>query len=74
MPKKHLSVGRTERTIRFGMNDRLLFVLDPERYDTVMRWLDDPPAPGPKLRSLLCPNAGMAEPEGNRALTEELLP
>jgi hypothetical protein len=54
MPKKHLSVGRTERTIRFGMNDRLLFVLDPERYDTVMRWLDDPPAPGPKLRSLLC--------------------
>ena len=33
--------------------DQRLFVLDPERYDAFMRALDNPPAPGPKLRSLL---------------------
>ncbi len=33
--------------------DQRLFVLDPERYDAFMHALDNPPAPGPKLRSLL---------------------
>ena len=33
--------------------DQRLFVLDPERYDDFMHALDNPPAPGPKLRSLL---------------------
>jgi uncharacterized protein (DUF1778 family) len=33
--------------------DRRLFVLDPERYDAFLRALDNPPAPGPKLKSLL---------------------
>ena len=33
--------------------DQRLFVLDAERYDAFMRALDNPPAPGPKLRSLL---------------------
>jgi len=33
--------------------DQRLFVLDPDRYDAFMRALDNPPAPGPKLRSLL---------------------
>ena len=33
--------------------DRRLFALDPDRYDAFTRALDDPPAPGPKLRSLL---------------------
>ena len=33
--------------------DQQLFVLDPERYDAFMNTLDNPPAPGPKLRSLL---------------------
>lgn len=33
--------------------DQRLFVLDPERYDAFIRVLDNPPAPGPKLRSLL---------------------
>jgi uncharacterized protein (DUF1778 family) len=33
--------------------DQRLFVLDPERYDAFMNALDKPPAPGPKLRSLL---------------------
>ena len=30
-----------------------LFVLDSERFDNFMHMLDHPPAPGPKLRSLL---------------------
>jgi uncharacterized protein (DUF1778 family) len=30
-----------------------LFVLDPKRYDAFIHALDNPPAPGPKLRSLL---------------------
>jgi uncharacterized protein (DUF1778 family) len=33
--------------------DQRLFVLDPDRYDAFMHALDHPPAPGPKLRSLL---------------------
>ncbi|WP_119389877.1 DUF1778 domain-containing protein [Taklimakanibacter lacteus] len=33
--------------------DQRLFVLDPARYDAFMQALDNPPAPGPKLRSLL---------------------
>ena len=32
--------------------DQRLFVLDAERYDAFVRALDNPPAPGPKLRSL----------------------
>lgn len=33
--------------------DQRLFVLGSERYDAFMHALDNPPAPGPKLRSLL---------------------
>ncbi|MCC6926365.1 MAG: DUF1778 domain-containing protein [Novosphingobium sp.] len=33
--------------------DQRLFVLDSERYDAFMHALDNPPAPGQKLRSLL---------------------
>ena len=33
--------------------DQRLFVLDPRRYDAFVHALDNPPAPGPKLRSLL---------------------
>jgi uncharacterized protein (DUF1778 family) len=33
--------------------DQRLFVLDAKRYDAFVHALDDPPAPGPKLRSLL---------------------
>lgn len=33
--------------------DQRLFVLDAERYDAFMHALDHPPAPGPKLRTLL---------------------
>lgn len=33
--------------------DQRLFSLDSERYDAFMRALDNPPAPGPKLKSLL---------------------
>lgn len=33
--------------------DQRLFVLDDKRYDAFMTALDNPPAPGPKLRSLL---------------------
>lgn len=33
--------------------DQRLYVLDPERYDAFVQALDNPPAPGPKLRSLL---------------------
>lgn len=34
------------------LNQRL-FVLDPARYDAFVHALDNPPAPGPKLRALL---------------------
>src|SRR5262245_41174762 len=33
--------------------DQRLFVLDTKRYEAFMQALDNPPAPGPKLRSLL---------------------
>jgi uncharacterized protein (DUF1778 family) len=33
--------------------DQRLFVLDSARYDAFIQALDNPPAPGPKLRSLL---------------------
>jgi uncharacterized protein (DUF1778 family) len=33
--------------------DQRLFSLDPERHDAFLRALDNPPAPGPKLRALL---------------------
>jgi uncharacterized protein (DUF1778 family) len=33
--------------------DQRLFILDPERYDAFVHALDNPPAPGPELRSLL---------------------
>jgi uncharacterized protein (DUF1778 family) len=33
--------------------DQRLFVLDSRRYDAFLHALDNPPAPGPKLRSLL---------------------
>ncbi|NNM72202.1 DUF1778 domain-containing protein [Enterovirga aerilata] len=33
--------------------DRRFFALDPARYDAFLDALDNPPAPGPKLRSLL---------------------
>jgi uncharacterized protein (DUF1778 family) len=33
--------------------DQRLFVLDPQRYDAFVHALDNPPAPGSKLRSLL---------------------
>jgi uncharacterized protein (DUF1778 family) len=33
--------------------DQRLYVLDPKRYDAFVHALDNPPAPGPKLRSLL---------------------
>ena len=33
--------------------DQRLFVLDPARFDAFVHALDNPPAPGPKLRALL---------------------
>ena len=33
--------------------DQRFFALDPERYDAFLQALDNPPAPGPKLRALL---------------------
>ncbi len=33
--------------------DQRLFALEPERYDAFMAALDNPPAPGPKLKTLL---------------------
>jgi uncharacterized protein (DUF1778 family) len=33
--------------------DRRLFTLTPERFDALVDTLENPPAPGPKLRSLL---------------------
>jgi uncharacterized protein (DUF1778 family) len=33
--------------------DQRLFTLDPERYDAFVQALDNPPAPGPKLKALL---------------------
>jgi uncharacterized protein (DUF1778 family) len=33
--------------------EQRLFALDPDRYDAFVHALDNPPAPGPKLRALL---------------------
>lgn len=33
--------------------DQRLFVLEPDRYEAFVHALDNPPAPGPKLKSLL---------------------
>lgn len=33
--------------------DQRFFALDPKRYDAFVQALDNPPAPGPKLRALL---------------------
>jgi uncharacterized protein (DUF1778 family) len=33
--------------------DQRLFALDPDRYDAFIHALDNPPAPGPRLRTLL---------------------
>ena len=33
--------------------DRRLFTLDPKRYDAFVHALDNPRAPGPKLKALL---------------------
>ncbi|MDP3552160.1 MAG: DUF1778 domain-containing protein [Novosphingobium sp.] len=33
--------------------DQRLFALDPERFDAFVDALDNPPAPGPKLRALM---------------------
>ena len=33
--------------------DQRLFMLDSDRYDAFIHALDNPPAPGPKLRALL---------------------
>jgi uncharacterized protein (DUF1778 family) len=33
--------------------DQCLFTLDPEDSDALVATLDDPPAPGPKLKALL---------------------
>ena len=33
--------------------DQRLFTLDPGRYDAFLHALDNPPAPGPRLRALL---------------------
>ena len=55
-----LGKTRTEFMIESARNvaidvllDQRLFVLDPERHDAFVHALDNPPAPGPKLRSLL---------------------
>jgi uncharacterized protein (DUF1778 family) len=45
------SAPDNERNI--DMSDQLLFVLDRDRYDAFLLALDNPPAPGPKLRSLV---------------------
>ena len=33
--------------------DQRLFTLDPDRFDAFLQALDNPPAPGPKLKALL---------------------
>lgn len=55
-----LGKTRTEFMIESARNvaidvllDQRLFVLDPQRYDAFVDALDNPPAPGPKLRALL---------------------
>jgi uncharacterized protein (DUF1778 family) len=55
-----LGKTRTEFMIESARRDAIdvlleqrLFVLDADRYDAFIHALDNPPAPGPKLRSLL---------------------
>jgi len=55
-----LGKTRTEFMIESARNvaidtllDQRLYVLDPKRYDAFVQALDNPPAPGSKLRSLL---------------------
>lgn len=55
-----LGKTRTEFMVESARNvaidvllDQRLFVLDPKRYDAFVHALDNPAAPGPKLRSLL---------------------
>lgn len=55
-----LGKTRTEFMIESARNvaidvllDQRLFVLDPKRYDAFVHALDNPAAPGPKLRNLL---------------------
>jgi uncharacterized protein (DUF1778 family) len=55
-----LGKTRTEFMIESARNvaidvilDQRLFVLDPKRYDAFMEALDNPPAPGARLRALL---------------------
>jgi uncharacterized protein (DUF1778 family) len=55
-----LGKTRTEFMIESARNaatdvllDQRLFALDPERYDAFVDALDNPPAPGRKLRALL---------------------
>jgi uncharacterized protein (DUF1778 family) len=47
---------RTELMVEVAIDvllDQRLYTLNPERYDTFTQALDNPPVPGPKLRSLL---------------------
>ncbi len=46
-------IESTRREVIDTLFDHRLFVLDPERYDAFMQALNNAPAPGPKLRSLL---------------------
>ena len=55
-----LGKTRTEFMIETARNvaidvlfDQRLFVLDPKRYGDFVHALDNPPAPGPKLKALL---------------------
>ncbi|HEY9057945.1 MAG TPA: DUF1778 domain-containing protein [Aurantimonas sp.] len=55
-----LGKTRTEFMVESARNvaidvllDQRLYALDPERYDAFVQALDNPPAPGPKLRALL---------------------
>jgi uncharacterized protein (DUF1778 family) len=55
-----LGKTRTEFMVESARNvaidvllDQRLFVLDPKRYDAFVHALDNPAAPGPKLRNLL---------------------
>ena len=59
-PAKILGKTRTEFMIESARRqaidvllDQRLFVLDADRHDAFIHALDNPPAPGPKLRSLL---------------------
>jgi uncharacterized protein (DUF1778 family) len=53
MPKDHFSSSENLETATIGVNLEPIFVLDAGRYDAFVHGLDNSPAPGPKLRSLL---------------------